>query len=117
HRLRRPSHLDGRARYRHVETVRRLNPACTPSEDIVGDIDYQSLTFQESPVPTTQKRQTITIVGAGPVGMTLALDLAKRNIPVLLLDDDDRLSTGSRAICFAKRTLDIWDRLDIGQRM
>ena len=83
----------------------------------MGDIDYQSLTFQESPVPTTQKRQTITIVGAGPVGMTLALDLAKRNIPVLLLDDDDRLSTGSRAICFAKRTLDIWDRLDIGQRM
>ena len=36
---------------------------------------------------------------------------------VLLLDDDDRLSTGSRAICFAKRTLEIFDRLGCGERM
>ena len=34
-----------------------------------------------------------------------------------MLDDDDRLSTGSRAICFAKRTLEIFDRLGCGQRM
>src|SRR3546814_3388743 len=26
-------------------------------------------------------------------------------------------STGSRAICFAKRTLDVWDRLGVGERM
>jgi 3-(3-hydroxy-phenyl)propionate hydroxylase len=36
---------------------------------------------------------------------------------VLLLDNDDRLSTGSRAICFAKRTLEIWDRLGVGDAM
>ena len=35
--------------------------------------------------------------------------------PVVLLDDDDRLSTGSRAICFAKRTLEIFDRLGCGE--
>ena len=83
----------------------------------MGDIDYQSLTFQESPALPDGQHQGVTIVGAGPVGMTLALDLANRNIPVLLLDDDCTLSTGSRAICFAKRTLDIWDRLGVGQRM
>jgi 3-(3-hydroxy-phenyl)propionate hydroxylase len=49
--------------------------------------------------------------------MTLALDLAARDIPVVLLDDDCQLSTGSRAICFAKRTLDVWDRLGVGEHM
>ena len=34
-----------------------------------------------------------------------------------MIDDDHRLSTGSRAICFAKRTLDIWDRLAAAERM
>jgi 3-(3-hydroxy-phenyl)propionate hydroxylase len=47
----------------------------------------------------------------------LAIDLAQRGQRVLLLDNDCRLSTGSRAICFAKRTLEIFDRLGCGQRM
>ena len=59
----------------------------------------------------------VVIVGAGPVGMTLALDLAQQKIPVVVLDDDDKLSAGSRAICFAKRTLEIWDRLGVGDAM
>jgi 3-(3-hydroxy-phenyl)propionate hydroxylase len=59
----------------------------------------------------------IVVVGAGPVGLSLAIDLAQRGQRVLLLDNDHRLSTGSRAICFAKRTLEIWDRLGIGDAM
>ena len=59
-------------------------------------------------------RHTVVVVGAGPVGLSLAIDLAQRGQRVLLLDDDHRLSTGSRAICFAKRTLEIWDRLGVG---
>src|SRR3546814_8340974 len=47
----------------------------------------------------------------------MALDLAQRGLKVVLIDDDHRLSTGSRAICFAKRTLDVWDRLGVGERM
>lgn len=35
----------------------------------------------------------------------------------MLLDNDDTVSTGSRAICFAKRTLEIFDRLGCGERM
>ena len=38
-------------------------------------------------------------------------------VPVVLLDNDDRLSTGSRAICFAKRTLEIFDRLGVGHAL
>jgi 3-(3-hydroxy-phenyl)propionate hydroxylase len=62
-------------------------------------------------------RHPVIVVGAGPVGLTLAIDLAQRGQPVVVLDNDYRLSSGSRAICFAKRTLEVWDRLGVGQRM
>ena len=58
----------------------------------------------------------VVIVGAGPVGLCVALDLAQQGIDALLLDEDDKASEGSRAICFAKRTLEILDRLGVGQR-
>jgi 3-(3-hydroxy-phenyl)propionate hydroxylase len=59
----------------------------------------------------------VVVVGAGPVGLSLAIDLAQRGQPVVLLDDADRIGDGSRAICFSKRSLEFWDRLGVGQRM
>jgi 3-(3-hydroxy-phenyl)propionate hydroxylase len=59
----------------------------------------------------------VVVVGAGPVGLSLAVDLAQRGQQVLLLDDADRIGEGSRAICFSKRSLEYWDRLGVGQRM
>ena len=53
----------------------------------------------------------VVIVGAGPVGLTLAIDLAQRGVATVLLDDADRIGEGSRAICFSKKTLEIFDRL------
>jgi len=63
------------------------------------------------------RRHPVAIVGAGPVGLALAIDLAQRGIDVVVLDDDDTVSMGSRAICYAKRSLDILDRLGVGQRI
>ncbi len=81
-------------------------------------VDYQKLEFPGVPPPTGAARHhRAVIVGAGPIGLTLAIDLAQQGVEIVLLDDDYRLSTGSRAICFAKRTLEIWDRLGCGQRM
>ena len=84
-------------------------------------IDYQSLTFPYVRAPELKSgsatHRPIVVVGAGPVGLATAIDLAQSGISVLLLDDDDRLSTGSRAICFAKRTLEIFDRLGCGEPM
>ncbi len=95
---------------------------CNADDVEVGvDVDYQSLTFaytrhpDQSAVPPP--RRPVVVVGAGPVGLALAIDLAQRGVPVVLLDNDNTLSTGSRAICFAKRTLDIFDRLGCGERM
>jgi 3-(3-hydroxy-phenyl)propionate hydroxylase len=59
----------------------------------------------------------VVVVGAGPVGLSFAIDLAQRGHNVVLLDDADRIGEGSRAICFSKRSLEFWDRLGVGQRM
>ncbi len=73
--------------------------------------------YPPAPRPETERRHPAVIVGGGLVGLTLALDLAQRGVPVVVLDDDDTVSVGSRAICFAKRTLEIFGRLGLGQRM
>jgi 3-(3-hydroxy-phenyl)propionate hydroxylase len=59
----------------------------------------------------------VVVVGAGPIGLTCAIDLAQRGHAVVLLDDADRIGVGSRAICFSKRSLELWDRLGVGERM
>jgi 3-(3-hydroxy-phenyl)propionate hydroxylase len=59
----------------------------------------------------------VVVVGAGPVGLSAGHRPGAARPRVLLLDNDHRLSSGSRAICFAKRALEIWDRLGVGQRM
>ena len=65
----------------------------------------------------TAAEHPVVIVGAGPVGLSLAIDLAQRGQRVVLLDDADRIGEGSRAICFSKRSLEYWDRLGVGDRM
>jgi len=56
-------------------------------------------------------RHPVVVVGAGPVGLTAAIDLAMQGTPVVVLDEDRTVSVGSRAVCYAKRALEIWDRL------
>ncbi|ABF07225.1 FAD-dependent oxidoreductase [Cupriavidus metallidurans] len=87
------------------------------------DIDYQRIQYDY--VPCAEQRGALTnaaphpviVVGAGPIGLATAIDLARHGVPVVVVDDDCMLSVGSRAICFAKRTLDIFDRLGCGDRM
>lgn len=62
-------------------------------------------------------RRPVIIVGAGPVGLALAIDLALQGHAPLLLDDDNTVSVGSRGVCYAKRTLEILDRLGVGDRV
>ncbi len=63
------------------------------------------------------RRLPVVIVGAGPVGMAAALDCRLHGIPVVVLDDDDTVSVGSRGLCYAKRALEILDRLGVGDRV
>ncbi len=82
---------------------------------------FEEQTFAYVPPPELRGEagttRVVTVVGAGPVGLSAAIDLADQGLQVVLLDDDYRLSTGSRAICFAKRTLEIFDRLGCVDKM
>ncbi len=57
----------------------------------------------------------VLVVGAGPVGLTAAIDLAQHGVPCVVLDEDETVSVGSRAVCYAKRALEILDRLGCGE--
>ena len=59
----------------------------------------------------------IIIAGAGPCGCTLALYLAQRDIPVLLLEADDQLPRDLRASTFHPPTLEMLDGLGIADDM
>ncbi|WP_431288958.1 FAD-dependent oxidoreductase [Roseateles chitinivorans] len=94
-------------------------PSTAPS-----DVDYQRVVYpyrrsadQDAHERGQPARHPVVVVGAGPVGLTAAIDLALQGVPVVLLNNDGRLSVGSRALCFAKRTLEILDRLGCGQRL
>lgn len=69
---------------------------------------YERARDQDASTPV---RRRVVIIGAGPVGLAAAIDLAQQGIEAIILDDNDKVSFGSRAICFAKRTLEIADRL------
>lgn len=62
-------------------------------------------------------RRPFVIVGSGPVGLATALDLGRKGHPVTLVTAFDFIPHGSKAICFAKQSLDIFDRLGVGERM
>jgi 3-(3-hydroxy-phenyl)propionate hydroxylase len=62
-----------------------------------------------------KKRHPVVVVGAGPVGLAAAIELAQSGVPVVLIDDDDTVSVGSRGVCYAKRTLEVLDRLGLGE--
>jgi 3-(3-hydroxy-phenyl)propionate hydroxylase len=72
--------------------------------------------YRRSPDQQAEKaaRHPVVIVGAGPVGIAAAIDLGLRGIRTVLLDDNDTVSVGSRAVCHAKRTLEILDRYGCG---
>lgn len=65
----------------------------------------------------TDGPHNVVIIGAGPIGLAMAIDLALRGVASVVLDDNNVVSVGSRAICWAKRSLEILDRLGIGKRM
>ncbi|TNF59495.1 MAG: FAD-dependent oxidoreductase [Burkholderiales bacterium] len=60
------------------------------------------------------RRRPLVVIGAGPVGLAAAIDARLHGLDVLLFDEEDSVSFGSRAVCYAKRALEILDRLGVG---
>ena len=65
-------------------------------------------------------RHPVLIVGGGLTGLSAACALALRGIPAVLLDDDNTVGVrgaSSRGICYAQKTLEIFKRLGIYERV
>nr|WP_319947210.1 FAD-dependent oxidoreductase [uncultured Shimia sp.] len=75
---------------------------------------YERSADQDKAAPV---RHPVVVMGGGPIGIATALDLGLQGIPVLVLDDHEGVGMGSRAICFAKRCLEIADRYGCGEPM
>ncbi|MCX6464900.1 MAG: FAD-dependent monooxygenase [Pseudonocardiales bacterium] len=67
-----------------------------------------------SPWPTAP----VVVLGAGPVGQTTALLLARRGVPTVVLDRRPRRdAVGSKAICQQRDVLDVWESVGAGARI
>lgn len=75
---------------------------------------YERSPDQDAAIPV---HHPVVVMGGGPVGIAVALDLGLQGVPVLVLDDHEGIGMGSRAICFAKRTLEIADRYGCADEM
>src|SRR4051794_34608692 len=66
------------------------------------------------------RRHPVAVVGGGLTGLTAACALALRGVPVVLLDEDDTVGVrgaSSRGICYAQRSLEIFEQLGIYDRV
>ncbi len=80
---------------------------------------YPRFAYQCSPEQSQGRtqRHDVVIIGAGPIGLSAALECARQGIRCVVLDDNDTVSIGSRAVCYAKRALEIWDRHGVADAM
>jgi len=86
---------------------------------VLSTYNYPKFEYRRPPELAGQRdgHYPVVVVGAGPVGLAAAIDLAIQGTPVVLLDNDDTVSIGSRGVCYAKRALEIMDRLGCAEEM
>lgn len=80
---------------------------------------YVKKPSQKKPLlgPENIDKQPFVIVGSGPAGLVAALDLAQKGHKVTLVTAFTFISEGSKGICYAKQTLDILTRLNVGEEL
>lgn len=80
--------------------------------------DYQVFPVHTASVGVEPvQRHPVVIVGAGPIGLTTALDLARHGIPSIVLESERQVSEGSRAIVFTRRSLEILQQVGVAERV
>jgi 3-(3-hydroxy-phenyl)propionate hydroxylase len=104
---------------RHAMSYQKT-PALNPS----AGSGYVLPNYPFSPPPELSEGQSnvhpVVIVGAGLAGLTAACDFALRGIPAVVIDEDDTVGVkgaSSRGICYAQKSLEIFQRLGIYERI
>ncbi len=57
----------------------------------------------------------VLVVGAGPVGLTMAAELARHGVRCRIVDRLEKPSPYCRAIGVTPRTLEVWDDMGIAR--
>jgi 3-(3-hydroxy-phenyl)propionate hydroxylase len=78
-------------------------PFATPHPSIY----FNYKVYPAAPCPEADAIEPVLIVGAGPVGLTTALLLAKAGVRSVVLESEQQVCSGSRAIAFTRRSLEI----------
>jgi 2-polyprenyl-6-methoxyphenol hydroxylase-like FAD-dependent oxidoreductase len=66
---------------------------------------------------TSNETTRVVIVGAGPTGLTLACDLARRGIDIRVVDKASEYFTGSRGKTLSPRALEVLDDLGVAPQI
>lgn len=90
-------------------------PAQEPRKSLY--YQYEAFPHFHSQTEVVTDEQTVTVVGAGPIGMTTALLLAKQGVKVILLSAELQLSEGSRALVYTKRSMEILQAAGAAERI
>lgn len=92
------------------------SPDSTPRPSVY--YDYQIYPFQTPPeLRSETRRYPVVIVGAGPIGLVAALELARYGMSVVVISAEVQVSHGSRAIVFTRRSMEILQQVGISERM
>lgn len=76
--------------------------------------DYKVYPYIRPPeLDGKKKKHQVALVGAGPIGMVAALELAKQGVSSVLLESERQVSLGSRAICFTRRSMEILQQVGV----
>jgi 3-(3-hydroxy-phenyl)propionate hydroxylase len=89
--------------------------ACQYRVDVISMTGLRVMEGQHSRMARENDR--VIVVGAGPVGLTAALGLARRNIPTMLLAAESEPVMELRGSTFHPPTLDLLDEFGIVPRM
>lgn len=73
--------------------------------------DYK--VYPAAPRPVAPHTAKVLVIGAGPIGMALALDVARHGVPCVLVEAEQQVSEGSRAIVFTRRSMEILQQVGV----
>ena len=100
------------------------DPAYTNGYEFTGGQGYELPTYPFVTPPELRgedaKPYPVVIVGGGISGLTLAASLAQLGVPAVLLDEDNTVGVkgaSSRGICYTQKSLEIFDKLGIFERI
>lgn len=92
------------------------HPNTTPMSS--SYFDYTVYPFRKPPEmgASSPAPHPVVVIGAGPIGLVLAIQLRKHGVPCVLIESEAQVSGGSRAVAMTKRSMEIIEQCNVAPR-